>query len=373
MTFWPDERIMGTLQARNPVDERRFDGSAFTEEGRALLESLLASPVHEVRRTRHFVGSRPRVLATVALGAAALVTAVTLVVNNLGPGIALRAPSAAAAVLERAGQAAARAASAPMLGPGQWVYTETVGTQRVGNFGHPHYPINLVYPHVTTQEWVAADGTQREVVTYGGPPTFATPTSQQNWVAIGSPSTVLATPASYVTTVSRGPLLNVANLPTDPAGLLQAVENGTTRAVDLKTEGVNTHGTPFKTFLNCVALLTRPVIGATPTFMSSVLDAMAQIPGVQLLGRGTDALGRTGQIIDAPQAPTGLRQDVLLSPTTGEVLASMQVVTVPTPETAARSYSPGQVIAQTTYIAFGIATSSASVPSAGRGARQTAG
>ena len=109
-------------------------------------------------------------------------------------------------------------------------------------------------------------------------------------------------------------------------------------------------------------LIPEHLIGATPAFRSSVLDAMAEIPGVQLLGQGTDALGRTGKTIGAPQAPTGLRQELVLDPTTGEVLASMQVVTALTHQAVARGYSLGQVLAQTTYVASGIATSGASVP-----------
>lgn len=373
MTSWPDERIMATLQARNPVDDSRFDGSAFTDEGRSLLESLLVMPVDDVRPPHHRFPVRLRVLAPVVAGVAAVVVATALVVDGLAPGISPREPSAAAAVLEQAGRAAARAASSPTLGPGQWIYTESIGTRRVGNDSHPNDPIDLVYPHVTTQGWVAADGARRQMVTYGGPPTFATSTSRQNWEAIGSPSTVLATPANYVTTDSLVPLLNVAALPTDPAALLQAVENGTTAAADVKTEGSATHGTPFKTFVNCLALLTRPVIGATPTFRSSVLNAMAEIPGVQLLGQGTDALGRTGKTIGGAQAPTGLRQEFILDPTTGEVLASMQVVTALTHQAVARGYSLGLVVAQTTYVASGIATSNASIPASTPGKQQTAG
>jgi hypothetical protein len=368
-TTWSTDAVMTELERRNPVDVAALIGSASTPRSRRLLRELTATvpaqlPIRVTSRRR-----RPLVIVAAGVGVAAAIIALTMFDGSPVPGLHRQLPSAAAAVLHRAAQAELRSTGAT-LGPGQFFFSQTVSTASDLDGTHPGRPMGVIYPTVTFQEWTSAAGSRRIVATYSDKPAhFSSPTSEKNWVALGSPATELATPPNYVTTQPLAEqLLNVATLPTTPSALLKAIESGKTEAADRKTEGVGTSGTSTKTFINCVALLTQPVVGSTPAFRAEVYDALAQIPGVSLLGKGADRLGRSGDVIAAPFTTprTAARWEVIIDPASGMVLATEQVAIGPSTAATGATRATGQVISSIEYVTTGIVTSTTALPPSDR-------
>jgi hypothetical protein len=301
-------------------------------------------------------------------------------------------------VLKQAATAAAD--QTPLeLGPGQYLYSETSTEQDSGYLDLTKAGQIEVAYQMNEQLWQAADGSGREVDHNIGPVRFETPRSEQNWEAAGSPPKVLwlppytsdatetttettytaAQPSSPnpVATSGNGPQpgtkpLDVSNYPTDPSALLQMIEEGKTGDISIANPGAPTSFNPnakgLYDFGAAAALLGTPETGTSPALRSALYQVMAGVPGVTLLGTETDRSGRTGTGIASP-AQGGLRYEVIVDPTTGELLQLEQVVVNPNDETTGiQTYfgaTAGQVLGWTEYLSSGVVDSTTDQPSAG--------
>jgi hypothetical protein len=110
---------------------------------------------------------------------------------------------------------------------------------------------------------------------------------------------------------------DISSLPTDPATLAQELEAGTTRIPDLdRLPSGEISVNPG--FARAVVLLVGPTVGASPSFWSALLNAMAAMKGVSALGNVTTHSGSTGLGFSAQ---SGLGQiTIVLSPSTGTLL-----------------------------------------------------
>jgi hypothetical protein len=277
-------------------------------------------------------GHRPaprRVAVPIGIGAAvaAAAAAITLV-TSVTPGVPVS--PAAAAVLNQAAAAAAR--QKPLvLGPGEYLYTETRslagGSAIVGNNGSG----GVYYPQYTQvdQSWLTSRGLGKAVRTVVSPVTFADGT-RKIWIKAGRPKIYDQSPAVNWYTVPKPesdsgmslpgiagfPLENVSNLPTDPAALAQLIQHGKTGLADVNAD-VDDPSSPAGMFLAASEILSHPV-GATPALRSALFKVMAEQPGIKLIGRTTTRTGRTG--IGLMMDRTGGAYKIIIAPASGEIL-----------------------------------------------------
>ncbi len=232
-----------------------------------------------------------------------------------------------------AGEAAA-VEPAPILKGDQWLQSEF----RVSYLAAPPYSGQVsaalrsarAVVAVNAEVW-ANDLTQtcsQQVVTSVA---YNSPAGQQAWASseYGLPSTPQPQCGSgALGKDSQAPgVLDVAQLPTDPAALARALETGTTGISALDEPFFRSHHylTPFG---RAVTLLVGPTLGATPALWSALLRAMASMPGVALIGTESTHSGATGvALAGATGLATGEgdRATIILSPSTGALLEARNV------------------------------------------------
>ena len=365
--------------------------------GRAIEARIAGTPPRAKRRT------------VVALAGLTAVAAVAVLVIALLPGSLDGTTPAAAAVLREAATAAADQ-PALKLGPGRYLYSKTSSISYLGEIVLTN-PVYLDYK-TDSQFWMASNGSALTVQRNIGPERFTTPKSRANWVAAGSPPEALSTRVGSATTAlplsEDVPPFDVSKLPTNPPALVdrlkaleKALENsvnvfnplayldnsslfvwfpnpaftcfaatgGLNCTVTLSTPGVGPVSVPSGSataiFQTAVALLGMPETGMTPALRSALYQVMASLHGVELLGKQTDRSGRRGIGIASP-VYAGLRVEVILDPTTGNLLQVEHVVVDPAKEPATiRTYfgaTVGQALMWTDYLSSGVVDSMPAMP-----------
>jgi hypothetical protein len=160
--------------------------------------------------------------------------------------------------------------------------------------------------------------------------------SQQAWSSSGIGLPATPQPQCGSGALGKGSqtpgVLDVAQLPTDPAALAQALETGTTGISALDKPAVPRSHHYLTPFGRAVTLLVGPTLGATPALWSALLRAMATLPGVDLIGTEPTHSGTTGvALAGATGLATGLatgegdRATIILSPSTGALLEARNV------------------------------------------------
>jgi hypothetical protein len=293
---------------------------------RESFERVLATqPGHRPARRGSF--AVPALIGAVAVAAAAIV-----VITSITPGVPVS--SAAAAVLDEAAAAAAR--QKPLvLGPGEYLYTETrslagadvvVGNNGSGGVYYPEYvEIN--------QSWLTSQGLGKSVSTVVSPVTFADGT-RKVWIKAGRPKIYDHNPAVNWYTVPKPesdsgedlpgdvgfPLENVSHLPTDPAALAQAIQQRKTGLSDVNGD-VDEPSSPAGTFYAAMLIVSEDPVGATPALRSALFKVMAEQPGIKLLGRTKTRSGRTGiGLQTSPEDSMGDVSKVIIDPASGQIL-----------------------------------------------------
>jgi len=272
-----------------------------------------------VPRRRH--RTRRIVFPALTLGLAAIL----LLISQLWPTTSFRpAPSAAATL--RSIARVVDAQSAVVLGSGQWLEQEVQAscTASILCGGTTATPNASATINADIDEWSNTKSTTCAESTIGAAQ-FASPANQQAWVAAGllvhpnSPlvsCTTVNEPQSSAVGAGTG-AFDISSLPTDPATLAQELETGTTGLADLDRLPSSETGTS-PGFARAVALLVGPTVGASPSFWSALLNAMATMTGVSDLGSVTTHSGSTGVGFTAEAGRT--QMTIVLSPSTGNLL-----------------------------------------------------
>jgi hypothetical protein len=323
-------------------------------------------------------GRRYLVPATGALGAACAAAVVAVIA--IPGGTAVAPPSAAAAVLDQAALAAADNPTVT-LGPGQYLYSEIhTLAGSYWQWGSPADSAYTIQPE-TVQTWVAANGADRRLTTYDGPQQFATPAGHEAWVQAmqaGEPSIAPQTntpSGQYDSQDGPGGFSapdDLSQLPTNPAALTQLIDTGKT---GLNEIGFPEHAaiTPAYTFATAAEILATPALNSSAALRIALYEVMADTPGIQLLGTASDHSGRSGTQIAGPvgggigsQIPygaNGVRDEVIIDPSTGDVLEISLVNTDPSLNNAQTQSIYGNTVGQTftwtDYLASGVVNSTA--------------
>jgi hypothetical protein len=326
-------------------------------------------------------GRRYLVPATGALGAACAAAVVAVVAIPGGPTVA--PPSAAAAVLDRAALAAADNPTIT-LGSGQYLYSEiSTLAGKYWQWGSPADSAYTIQPE-TIQTWVAANGADRRLTTYDGPQQFATTAGRQAWIAAGSSPSIAPetnTPSGqYDSHDGPGGFSapdDLSQLPTDPATLTQLIDTGKTGLNEIAFQP-RAPLTPAYTFATAAEILATPALNSSAALRAALYEVMADTPGIQLLGTASDHSGRSGteiagplggnaSVSDIPYGANGARLEVIIDPSTGDILEISVVNTDPSLNNAQTQSiygnSAGETFTWTDYLASGVVNSTSSTPS----------
>jgi hypothetical protein len=282
-------------------------------------------------------GRRRMILGGVAGIAAAAVLFVAAVLPNAPIG---RSPSAAAAVLTQAAAAATSQPPLPALGAGQYYYQANIEVQGCTMVLPDNSAVYYEGPN-THRNWVASDGSGsiQLVADPGGH--WLTPQDQAKWQAAGSPKNYCGSTTGMLPLTSDAAILA---LPTDPKALRSLITQG--RVDDIgqvlppqdqcsRTDACTT-AREFDVVNN---LLTNPV--AVNRLGAVLYQILSQLPGVELVGTRTDALGRTGTAVENPS--TG--DVIVLDPSSGTLLETQSLAQKVNPD----GVTPGTVVGSVTF------------------------
>jgi len=301
-------------------------GAVESAQARALLGEILASPPHRVRPRRRLV---------VPAAAVALATA-TAVAVLLGGGSRGAERASAARVLRHAASVA-RARPALVPGPGHYLYVKSVDAYLGTDTDSPEF--SFLTPHVR-EIWRGPDGGR--VHEWSGESRFLSERDREAWVAHGSPP-LRGPHASDV----RIPPLRPLDLPTDPDTLYDKLER----------DSVGHGNSVPDEMLQLVGESLRETY-ASPAQRAALYSVAARIPGIELVGPVTDAVGRRGIAVARDDERAKIRYTLVFDPKTAALLAEEQVVLPGN----AFGYPAGTRIGYATYVKSGIVDSATARP-----------
>jgi hypothetical protein len=241
--------------------------------------------------------------------------------------------SAAAAVLE---ETAAVAGQQPDLQPGQYLYTETQTEIHQGLYESKPTGAEEVATAAsgeTDQSWAGSDGSAHRSLTVGAR-RYPSAADRAAWIAGLTAQLEMQMTAWMDTgeTQTTVPLIDVANLPTDPSTLAAMIAANDLPASPPRTGGsrggaaqtiisfVLSDGRHYSVFEGAAALLIGSTSGMTPALASALFKVMAAQPGVELLGTVTDHDGQQGQGLALPTAGSTQVSEVIVDADSGQLL-----------------------------------------------------
>jgi hypothetical protein len=328
----------------------REDVPVLDAEELAVARVTLANQIGLTEPSPSSPGPR-KLRRRVALAAVlAGVLAAGVVVSSIlgGPGID---PAAASALRHVAKVAANQPKIAPPA-PGQYVYTKSEQTQYVTDVPG-HGLTNFLYgvPEIR-QAWIGIDGSGRLEQTLGNI-TFPSPADRAAWVAAGSPDLQGAADRGDHTYAQGGlSYLDLSSLPTDPAKLQTLVEQ---RVIEGGPSG------DWETFAILGDMLRET--HASPDLRAAIYDIAANLPGVEFVGKTTDASGRPG--IGVAYTSSGTKDELIFDPKTSALLGETSVIVDPSQlgDPGMGPLGPvGSVLYATVYLDSSVVDSTQAVP-----------
>jgi hypothetical protein len=284
------DRVENDIARANPVPRESLP-AADSPRARQVLGTVLAAPASAPNRVQP--GRLPLWLSQsraaqlgIAAGAIAVIAAVT--VSQLLPGSTSANPqtgnhAATEVLIGLAGVAAKQPAVRPP-GRGQYQYTDSI-SRGAAEYVYRH-PFSLTFLQ-TRQIWIGWNGSGRlaEATSH---PRFMTPHDRAAWIADGRPhlaGTGTSDQRFGHHGLSDGPV-NEWKLPTNPTKLGALLRK---RAIEGGPPG------PAEDFVQVGDLLRET--DAPSALRAALFKVAASIPGVWILGRTTDRLGRTGIVV----------------------------------------------------------------------------
>jgi len=269
---------------------------------RSLVARIELSSSHGARRR-----SRLRLLAGIGAAAALLVVVPTLILGGDGG-----ARPAVGEILRTAAAVAATQPAEPRPGPGQYFYTRSREAYLTTT---EEWSVSV--PRIR-QTWIASNGSGRARVVYAKPE-FLTPVGRSAWKAAGSPS--LGSGLVEDVALTGQPFLDTSNLPAEPRALRKLIEAREVPLVD---------GPPgeAETFTLIGDMLRSTYL--PPSFRAALYRVVAELPGVELLGREKDSVGRTG--IGVAFTKGSITHQLIFDPATSALLGEREVAARRVPE-----------------------------------------
>ena len=292
----------------NDVDIPDFDSLVGRRVWARVQLDARSQPQPSIRVTRR------RAVLTAAAFCLTVVIVATLVSYEFLP-IGGGTPFAQAALLQIS-RVAAQHEPDLTLNPGQWLTSGYDATAKVSI--NPQDPIHSVTASITGSitTWTNANGVVCLIDSYAAPE-FSSSSDEQTWLAAG----LHVNARSDAQTCSTGPesgAVDVSRLPTDPHVLASQLISGTTGIPALDSGSMTGLADTNAGFQRALELLVGPITGNTGAFYSTLVGAMAYIPGITDLGVQSTTQGATGEAFSA-KSSTG-HVVAIISPSTGQVL-----------------------------------------------------
>jgi hypothetical protein len=264
---------------------------------------------------------RSILMPAVGLAIAAAATVVALVGVGDEPGI----DAGAAAVLRDAAAKAKAQKPRHPLGHGRVLYVKSVDAYL--NTWADRGVFSVLVPHVR-EIWHGPEGGL--LVTSTGEPEFLSARDRQRWIAAGRPN--LREGGVGRTALGRQ---DTSDLPTDVDALFSRLED--------EARG-HSKGTHRQMFTRLGDYLRETNI--SPRQRAALYEVAARIPGVELVGRVRDPVGRSGVAVAMEHPSDGMRETLVIDPESGVLLAEEDV-------TLARNvyrYPAGTLVGHSTYL-----------------------
>ncbi len=283
-------------------------------------------------------------------------------IGAFGGGSRVTAATAAQVLRQTARIAAGRRPITP--GPGQYLYTRSRSAY-LTTFG-PSCPrrtcggdANTAWSVLVPKEiesWISVDGSRKgRIREVSGSPRFLSAYQRAAWVAAGSPS--LPKPGATQSTASgAGRVVAASDLPRMPAVLRRKIEAR-------RIPGVEGPPGRAETFVLIGDLLRASYLPAVER--SALLEAAAELPGVESLGEVEDRVGRRGVGVAFTDRRQAIRHELILDPQTSALLGER--------DTTTRTRYAGMEIPVGTTIGWTAYLEAKVVDSVGRGAPAGAG
>jgi hypothetical protein len=323
------------------------------ELGAALLEhaATLAcsdpSPAAGPEAVRRAAG--PRVIGRPLVPALALAALVAAAVLSLRAGGAVAPqPATAAGVLRASAAALDRLGGSRALGPDDYFYTRTEQSWMLAGYGAHPYVVRSIQ-----QEWLARDGHGRsryEVVALSGAGVNRSLplTRSQDARLVRSPR-----PFILSTLPSPGILLSYAQLrrlPADPNRLGAALN----RIVALARVDRLFPQRAYRVVIGFAILRGLAEAPTSAALRAALYRVLAATPGIRLLGRTRDSIGRYGMAVAIDAQDVQL--EMILDPSTGGLLQASRTLLHRSRLFLDGRQPPG-LINRATFLASGIVTS----------------
>jgi hypothetical protein len=280
-----------------------------------VLESLRGRQGSDLGRARHIRRSHRRTAITIAAAALTLAILIPIALPGGGTG---GADPAAAGVLHQVALRAAHQPPEPTPGPGQYLYTRSESVQShlfvVGD------GTTFVFKAPSIREsWIGPDGSGR-ILNTPGTVTFPTQQDRAAWVATGAPDLEwIVDGDDEFDHFGPGELTfeDYSDLPTDPEELLELIES---------RELVGGPAGDWETFVIVGDLLRETY--AAPKVRAALYQVVAELPGVELVGRVVDPAGRPGMAVayTNPSSDARSRYELIFDPVTAELLSEGEVL-----------------------------------------------
>lgn len=310
-----------------------------------LPARTVAAPQRRLRR---------RLAPALALGVAAL--GVVLVVGLGGGGAAAPSRASAAAVLNASARALEKSGSSLSLARGQYFYVREAVWFRYAWPGTRPLIVRSVY-----EDWVASNGSGRErvhVTRVIGRPSFGQRSLTHSYDMVARADTqpfTLATADPHL----RLSYAQLRSLPADPRSLTRTIDRLAAR--EFATSGSGSQGLSRSQLQTVVRFGVLRGVAESPTppqVRAAVYRALALTPGIHLLGRRSDAAGRTGMAVAANLGAVQLV--LIIDPATGHLLQTSRTLLHRSPYLAGW---PKGLVNRATFLASGIVRSThAAIP-----------
>jgi hypothetical protein len=247
------------------------------------------------------------------VGVAAMAAAVAVVVPQVLPGGIGKVDPAAAAEFHRLAVRASAATPVAAPTPGQFLYTDSVGTTSVTSVYDAHHFFNADY-QIHRQIWIGSDGSGR-LKESASHVTFPTTKDYDTWVASGKPNIVGGQSDEMFGRggLSTGPV-NLWTLTTDPTKLAAEISS---RQIESGPAG------PAEDFVQVGDLLRET--DAPPALRAALFEVASQIPGVVLVGSVSTPTGQHGTALAFVKGTSGdwqERDELVFDPTTSALVAT---------------------------------------------------
>jgi hypothetical protein len=336
------------IRSADPLAREAFLG-ADSPAATAILESVLHEALRQSRERR----SRGPILVGATIAAAAVI--ITLVMSST------TAPPASSAslLLAKTAKIASAQPTLPALLPGQYYYQRTVVLQNctfVFNGAQGQIALTYLTP-MAIDTWSTSDGSGSQLKAPLGSGHFETAQQAATWANSGQKSL----PCMQPTTNMKVPPVTadqpgVSELPTDAATLGALIAAG--RVDDVGKVSPPTGKCPSKNGNASEVFGPGQVCDVAAQFdiVNNLLEypeasvklgptlyiILSWLPGIEILGARTDALGRTGTAIEDPSSG-----DVIVFDQSNGMLLETQILA--TSQTAKPGVLPGHVVSSTTY------------------------